>query len=114
MKKLSKTGEGNGTIPDYNYVSKDLNLTFPLSSATMPTMRQSFTMVTYRMSPFLGASLYNQTLLTNTTVYFGYRSDEGLYLNNSFITDDIILNFSYPLSKLSKKIKGTITCAYAS
>lgn len=112
MKKLSNTGVNN-LIPDYSFNSTALNLTFPLSSATMPTIRSSFTMVNYNMSPFLGATLLNQSLLTNTTVYFAYRDSLGDYLNSSFIGGNIVMNFSYPLSKVNKA-KGTVTCAYAS
>ena len=95
---------------DFKYMSPTLNLTFPLSTAVSPTSGPSFTIAGYKVSPFMGANLINQTLLTNTTVYFAYRDGNGNYLNNSYITGNIVMNFSFPLAN---KVKGTVTCAYA-
>lgn len=100
-----------GSSPqDFKQSSPTLNLSFPLSTAVSPTSGPSFTVASYKVSPFLGASLINQTLLTNTTVYFAYRDGNGNYLNSSFITGNIVMNFSFPLAN---KVKGTVTCAYA-
>jgi len=95
---------------DFKYTSPSLNFTFPLATAVSPTGGPSFTVAGYKVSPFMGANLINQTLLTNTTVYFAYRDGDGNYLNNSYITGNIVMNFSFPLAK---KVKGTVTCAYA-
>lgn len=38
LRKLSKTGVNN-SIPDFTFNSSELNVSFPLSSATQPTMR---------------------------------------------------------------------------
>jgi hypothetical protein len=73
-------------------------------------------MINYKTCPFAGSTaVVNQSLLTNSTVYFAYRNSNGTYLDYSYILDYIKMNFSIPgLRQKLQTAQGALSCAYQS
>eukprot|EP00347_Sterkiella_histriomuscorum_P005949 403354642 len=84
---------------------------FPLSDATQPTARQSFAVMNFRISPFIGDWYINQTASSDTSIYFSYRDENGAYLSSENVLRRIKITYKYEYSPFIF-LPNVTTCGY--
>ncbi|CDW76030.1 UNKNOWN [Stylonychia lemnae] len=84
---------------------------YPLSDATQPTSRQSFSVINFKLSPFIGDYYLNQSATSKSSVYFSYRDEKGNYLSAENIVRDIKITYKYEYSPFVF-LPNVTTCGY--
>ncbi|CDW84325.1 rej domain containing protein [Stylonychia lemnae] len=94
-----------------SFDSNMLQYQYPLSSALQPTERQTLTVINFDISPFIGSKFFNQSAISNNSIYFSYRDMNGNYLSGDNILGKIQMVFKYQYSPLNNIVNQT-TCGY--
>ena len=77
------------TLPNITRTSPGLSLVYPLSTAVQPTPRQSLSLITFSVNPFLGSNFLDQAATSLSAAYFAYRDTDGNYLTAENVRDRI-------------------------
>jgi len=88
----------------------DVNIDFPLRSASKPSERQTVAAYIFDGNPFLGSVDNDQVVLSNSTISLTYRDESGNYLGSDALGQQIVFYFSeFDYSQVFTNISS---CAY--